>query len=145
MSPACQVPAPPRKARATKRPAARLSRWTGRQLVCERLEDRNLLAIVTWIGSSLNPIWSSASNWRDDAGVHRLPGAADDVVIGPTAGYTVTHDAADADTVQSLTLSGKLSIGAGSLAVEALTVPGHLTLRVGGTLTLVTDDSTSVV
>src|SRR4051794_30867442 len=51
-----------------------------KRLVFEHLEERTLLATITWINPS-GGNWNSLSNWRDSSNVNRVPGSADDVVI----------------------------------------------------------------
>ena len=64
---------------------------TGRRLSLEPLEDRRLLSIQ-WDGgpSGTGTSWQDKTNWLGDV----LPGATDDVVIGPTfASRTITSTA----------------------------------------------------
>jgi hypothetical protein len=90
----------------------------------ELLEDRLTPSTVNWTGDSGS--WSVAANWTDDMGVHRLPTAADDAVIG-VAGVTITH-ATGTDTVQSLTISDNasatLELSGGSLALSTRSTVG---------------------
>ena len=59
-------------------------------LSLEELERRCLLATVSWTNLA-GGNWNTATNWRDDAGLNRVPGPADDVVIDLAgANYTVT-------------------------------------------------------
>jgi hypothetical protein len=45
------------------------------------LEDRNLLASFSWIGSN-NGVWSNVANWQMDGNAAiRLPGPQDDVTV----------------------------------------------------------------
>jgi hypothetical protein len=119
-------------------------------LTLEMLEDRTMLSTVTWIASS-DGIWDTAGNWQDDQGVHRVPGAPDDVVIGQASAFTVTVNAnaqahslwikdPDAIVVSTgglLTISGGLTSDAlvkvvgGVLAAGQVTVPG-LTVQQNG-------------
>src|SRR5262245_14360908 len=58
-------------------------------LACvERLEDRHLLATVTWDGDAGDNNWQTAANWSNDS----LPTTGDDVVIDvPSSDITITH------------------------------------------------------
>ncbi len=110
----------------------------------EALEDRTLLATVTWVGGSGD--WDNAANWRDDQMVNRLPTSADDAVID-VSGITVTH-ASGKDAVGSLTVNDPFTLSGGSLTVlrqlqvqnnNTFTLSGGVlvsaTLAVGSTLT----------
>jgi alpha-L-arabinofuranosidase len=68
-----------------------------RILKFERLEERHMLSATAWIGSNGN--WNQASHWSNG-----VPTAASDVTISPAAAATITIQAGEADTVQSLTL-----------------------------------------
>ncbi len=69
----------------------------------EILEERRVLATVTWDGGAGSQFWEDAANWSANA----LPTAADDVVIAdlPAAGYTIV-DIVSNPIVKSLVLSG---------------------------------------
>jgi len=96
-----------------------------------RLEDRTLLATVTWINPNGGD-WDTPSNWSTGA----LPGPSDDVVIN-LPNITVTHDTSVSDAVNSLTISSSqsaLDISNGSLALNTTSsIAGGLTLS-GATL-----------
>ncbi len=96
-----------------------------------RLEDRTLLATVTWINPAGGD-WDTPSNWSSDA----VPGPSDVVVID-LGGVTVTHSSSASDAVNSLTIpvSGvTLNLSNGSLALSADSdIAGSLTMS-GGTL-----------
>src|SRR5579862_3137909 len=65
----------------------------------ERLEERLAPATVTW-NNAAGGDWDTASNWTDNLGVHRLPGATDDVAIANlNAGAAVTHTQSAIDSV----------------------------------------------
>ncbi len=68
-----------------------------RRLRFERLEDRALLAVDTWIGGSGN--WSLASNWS--AG---LPTSTTDAVIDTASAATITIPAGQTFAINSLTV-----------------------------------------
>ena len=89
--------------------------------------------VVTWINSDGGD-WDTPSNWVDQNGIHRVPGATDKAVID-ISGITVTHNSPYADAVYSLTSQANIELSAGSLSLGAAsTIAGQLTLD-GGTLT----------
>ncbi len=95
------------------------------------LEPRTMLSTVVWTNPAGGD-WDTGANWSTGS----VPGASDDVTINIPAGITVFHGQTDADTVNSLTVtgSGTLSIPSGSLAIEsASTIAGPFDLM-GGTL-----------
>ncbi len=66
----------------------------------EQLEDRRLLAIVSWDGGGDAMSWSDALNWSGD----ELPGSDDDVTINLASNPTVTFSSAAGNvSVHSLT------------------------------------------
>src|SRR5437870_817797 len=73
--------------------ARRTMRTTLLQL--EQLEDRTLLAPVSWLGGSGD--WNNGANWSNGVG----PGPDDDTTID-VPGITVTHSTGS-HTVKSLT------------------------------------------
>jgi hypothetical protein len=94
----------------------------------EALERRDLLATVNW-ANPLGGDWNTASNWSGGA----LPGAGDDVIIGPIGG-TVTHSSGT-HSVHSLTSAANFVLSGGSLTLAGLsTLNSKFTLS-GGTLT----------
>src|SRR5262245_57570582 len=96
------------------------------------LEDRILMSTVTWVGGSGD--WATATNWKDDALVNRLPGPDDDAVID-VAGISVTHSTGS-DTVKSLTVNDPFTLSDGTLTVAGNLVQqnGNLLTQTGGTL-----------
>jgi hypothetical protein len=101
----------------------------------ESLEGRNLLSTVTWINPNGGD-WSDGSSWSTGS----VPGANDDVVIDMPV--TVTHSAAQTDTVHSLTESSgsTLELSGGTLSfATTFTINGTLLLD-GGTLDLLNKD-----
>ncbi len=96
-----------------------------------RLEDRTLLATVTWINLAGGD-WDTPSNWSSDA----VPGPSDDAVIA-VPGIIVTHSSSASDAVDRLSIpvSGvTLNLSNGSLSLSAVTdIAGNLTMS-GGTL-----------
>ena len=101
-----------------------------------RLEERTLLATVTW-ASDVSGDWDNQSMWSGDA----VPGAADDAVI-PFSDITVTHNSSAADSVRSVVSEASLDLSNGSLAIaSSSSISGGLTLEgsalsTAGTLTL---------
>ena len=68
-----------------------------RRLRFERLEDRAMLAIDTWIGGS--GYWGLASNWSGG-----VPTSATDAVINTATAATITISAGQTFAVNSLTV-----------------------------------------
>ena len=106
-----------------------------RALRVELLEDRRLLAAVSWINPA-GGAWEVGSNWSNGTG----PGSADDAVIN-VAGISVTHSSGS-HSVKSLTsndafiLSGGVLIVTGNLQEQngnSFTNTNSFTLA-GGTL-----------
>src|SRR5262245_51460220 len=61
------------------------------RLNLEYLEDRILLSNIFW-NVDANGSWDVPGNWKDEAGVSRLPAAGDDVFLDRAAGpFTITH------------------------------------------------------
>src|SRR5688572_11403845 len=83
----------PRTARSRRRnrkpPGARPS--------VEVLEDRTLLAVITWI-SEVSASWHSPSNWFPN----RVPAAGDDVVIPDQPGALTITFSTGTSTIRSL-------------------------------------------
>ncbi len=101
----------------------------GRVALVEFLEDRCLLALVSWTSPAAGA-WEVGSNWSNGTG----PGAGDDVVIDLT-GISVTH-ASGSDAVKSLTVNDPFTLSGGSLAVGTPTAPGILQAQNGNVFTL---------
>src|SRR5262245_8924106 len=81
----------------------------------EQLESRVLLANIFW-NVDADGFWDVASNWKDENGVSRLPGAGDDVFLDRAAEpFTITHRQGS-DNVHSLHANtANLSLSGGSL------------------------------
>ena len=74
----------------------------------ERLEDRNLLSAVHWVGNGDGHSWANAANWS--TGV--IPAITDDVTINAVVG-TVIQGPTVNTTINSLDLqSGTLTLSA---------------------------------
>ncbi len=103
----------------------------GRRLRMEALEDRRVLAAVSWDGGGDGVNWSDPDNWSGNA----LPTSADDVTISVGGTITVIH-ASGSTTIQSLTSDENLTISGGSLTVTtgASNVNGDLTVSSTATL-----------
>jgi len=110
------------------------------------LEDRTLLATVTW-ASGVSGDWDNPAMWTGGA----VPGPGDDAVI-PFGDITVTHSSPASDSVNSLTMSssdsaldlsnGSLALAttsstAGELAIEGATLSTAGDLTVDGSMTWV--------
>src|SRR5262245_18900465 len=75
----------------------------------ERLEDRTLLATITW-GNNLGGNWNTATNWI--GGV--VPGIGDDAVIPDLPGTpTITYSSGTSE-IHSLSSAETLAISGGS-------------------------------
>ncbi len=84
------------------------------RLGLEALEDRTLLAIVTWDGGAVPPNfnWNDPANWSGDT----LPGTGDDVTIPDLVGTPVITSSG-AVAIRSLTSAERIAITGGSLSV----------------------------
>ena len=90
-----------------------------------------MLSTVTWV----NPFggsWSNVGNWMDQAGVFRLPTAADDVVINQPGNIRIVYDAGNT-SIASLTTTDEIEIPSGSLTIGTA---GGTTSTFGSTLTI---------
>ena len=84
-------------------------------------------ATVTWIGGSGD--WNTTANWSTGD----LPGAGDDVVVGPGPAITVTHSSG-ADTVHSIQSQQAFVLSGGALAVSTTFQASNTFTLSGGTL-----------
>ena len=118
--------------RSTSHGAAESSLFSCR-LAVESLEDRRVLAAVSWDGGGDGINWSDGLNWSTNA----LPTSADDVTISVPGTITVTH-ASGNDTIRSLTSAENLSITGGNLTVTtgASSVSGTFNLAYPATLSV---------
>lgn len=79
-----------RPLRRRSRAANRRQQPQARRLTLESLEARRLLAIFWAVDQ--DGFWDVPTNWRDDAGVNRLPTAEDEVFLDrPSGAFVVTH------------------------------------------------------
>src|SRR5947208_638311 len=92
----------PRSQRAMCRPAL------------ERLEDRLLLAAISWTNLAGGD-WDTPGNWSSG----NLPTASDDVVLSANlvAGAGITDNQGISESVNSLTSSDRVTFSGGNLAV----------------------------
>ena len=84
-----------------------------RRFVIEQLEDRRLLATVSWDGGGGNLLWSNPLNWSSD----QLPGSSDDVTLDASGLVTFGISSGEPAYVKSLTLRDSLLISQGTLNV----------------------------
>lgn len=103
-----------------------------RGLGLQPLEERCLLAVVTWVADT-DGFWDVASNWQDDLGVNRVPSALDDVTIDRAADITVTVRSGT-QSINSLNSSETLAITGGTLELTEASSVSTLTMS-GGVLT----------
>ncbi|MFM9996087.1 MAG: beta strand repeat-containing protein [Phycisphaerales bacterium] len=79
----------------------------------ERLEDRRVMALVSWDGGASTNSWHDAANWSGD----QLPGANDDVVIDvPASAATVVHSSSVLTLVRSITNFEGLTLSGGTIS-----------------------------
>lgn len=83
------------------------------RLTAERLEDRRLLAVVTWDGGGGNLNWNTAANWDTDT----LPGPGDDVVIADVAPDISIFHSSGTTSINSLTSAESLRILGGTFEI----------------------------
>jgi hypothetical protein len=101
----------------------------------ESLEIRRLLSSVSWAGGTAGN-WDVAGNWSGGA----VPTSTQDVTINPASATTVTIQAGDIESVNSVALGAgnTLSITGGSLTTAAdLTNSGMVTVSPGCALAVV--------
>ncbi|HMC11964.1 MAG TPA: hypothetical protein VKH44_11765, partial [Pirellulaceae bacterium] len=124
----------PRRTAAGKRLAAaarrQFIRRRFRQIRLEVLEDRRLLANVTWDGGGDGTTWGDRFNWSADT----LPGASDDVVIDVPESATVRYTTGNT-SVQSLVSQEALIISGGALTIgHSSAINGSFAIDAGSTL-----------
>jgi hypothetical protein len=125
-----------RKLRRSSRKSSPVLRRACRPLL-SRLEERTLLATVTW-ASDVSGDWDSPAMWTGGA----VPGPNDDAVIS-FSNITVTHDTSASDTVDSVNCAAALDITSGSLTIDTTSpsqpgsaVSGQFNLSGGASLQL---------
>ena len=99
-------------ARRKPNPRRRLSQ---RRLLVERLEERRVLAMITWTGAGDGSSWADAANWD----LARLPAAGDDASIPDVAPTSVVlFDS----TASDISLSSLTSAEAFQISTRTLTL-----------------------
>ena len=103
---------------------------------CEHLEQRHLLAAVSWDGGGNGTSWTDPLNWSTNA----LPGVDDDVTIDVVSNPTITLSTGTQAirsliSVESVSFSGGTLIVAGASSISSLTLSGG-TLTGSGDLTV---------
>jgi hypothetical protein len=103
----------------------------------EYLEDRLTPSTVSWINPAGGD-WDVGTNWSTG----NVPGADDDAAVG-FSGITITHNASNADSVNSLQSEASLDLEGGSLTIAnnsviegAMTVGPINQLKLNGDLTI---------
>jgi hypothetical protein len=102
---------------------------------------------ITWIGNANQgpDSWHTASNWQDNLGANRVPGAGDHVCISSAANTdsiaysTGTTSVASLESEEALTISGgtlELTSATEESKVNNLTLSGSGTLSGAGNLTI---------
>jgi len=122
--------------RFRRRPArVRMRRQNKRKAIqysaAESLEDRVMLAAVSWTGAGDGTNWNNAQNWSTQA----VPGAGDSVTINLTNSQTIVYSSSACNTtIQSLNGNDPLSITGGSLTITGnSTLTGNFSMT-GGAL-----------
>jgi RHS repeat-associated protein len=115
-----------RKGNSRRMDCRRNDRLRTRRLQLESLEDRRLLAVLTWDGEAGTADWHDEANWSTNT----VPGPSDDVQLDAAA----VHIGGDL-TVRSLTLDGGSLDVMANVAVEQLEMKGG-TLAGNGTVTV---------
>jgi fibronectin-binding autotransporter adhesin len=136
----------PRSSRSASKQSGHPRFW---KPLLEVLEDRTLPSTITWINAT-GGNWDNATNWSTGS----LPGADDDVVISTAAAATITIQAGDGITVQSITAGSNdtLSITGGTPTVSVgdsvlsgtLSMTSGTLIASGSGVTLTANGSTTV-
>lgn len=100
--------------RLSRRNSRRGVRQNLRRLLAEQLEDRRVLAAVTWDGGAGSLEWSAAANWDTDT----VPTVVDDVFIPDLEGEP-TINVKGTFAVNSLNTLEQVQFSGGSFAVAA--------------------------
>ena len=98
-----------------------------RKFEIELLENRSLLAVVTWDGGAGTLNWTDANNWDNNL----IPATVDSVVIPDLAGTPTIVYGSGTRTVASIQTAEILSVTAGSLSING-NLSGVGSLRVAG-------------
>jgi hypothetical protein len=125
--------------RTSRRPnlASQLLRRGDRPLGIEPLENRWVLAAVSWDGGGDGVNWTDGLNWSNNV----VPTNVDDVTIN--LGGTITH-ASGSHTIRSLTSTQNLTLSGGSITVTtgASSISG--TLAISNLASLTANGATAV-
>jgi hypothetical protein len=97
------------------------------RFVLEQLEDRCLLAPISWTNPA-GGFWDVGSNWSNGTG----PGSADDAIIDQPGTITIEFRSGDV-SVQSISNNENFTISGGSLSVGAAGTLGQAVLVGAGT------------
>ena len=123
-----------RKPQPSPEPLFRTRRRRRRGLRLDVLEDRIAPATVTW-NNAAGGDWDTVSNWTDNLGVHRVPGASDNAVIGSlNSGASVTHTTNASDSVMSIMASAPIGLSKGTLTVSGSFSDSSMVTLAGATL-----------
>jgi YD repeat-containing protein len=122
----------PMKNRSRQRQLAKPNRSRknrGWLLGFEPLEDRRLLALVTWDGGGGDDRWENAANWTGDV----VPGAMDDAQIDVAGSLRTIVIDSSSITVRSLNSQENLQVkGTGNFTINSQSGPGTMSLIAGG-------------
>lgn len=98
----------------TRRPQnVKRSKATRRQMFMEQLEDRRMLAAVSWTGGGGDLLWSNPANWS----TAQLPGPNDDVTVEAEGAVTIAYDILGPASIRSLDLKDSLVITNGAINI----------------------------
>ncbi len=89
-------------------------RFRRRRFAIELLEDRRLLAVVTWDGGAGTLNWTDANNWDTNV----IPATVDSVVIPDLVGTPTILYGSGTRTVASIQTAETLSVTGGSLSIN---------------------------
>jgi hypothetical protein len=118
-----------------------------RRLLVESLEERRVLATLTWVGdvpgAGNNVLWGANNagntNWKDEADADALPADGDTLVFdGSGATFALTNDIANLDnlTLQFTdAVAGDYSIAGNTIGLAAAGITSNVTAGAGVTIT----------
>jgi hypothetical protein len=104
-----------------------MRRHSRRAYYAERLEDRRLLAAVSWDAGGDGVNWSDPNNWSNNL----VPGGSDDVTINIVGSPTIVINAA-APTINSLVSFDHLSVPTGGSLILTNGATLHANLSISG-------------
>lgn len=106
---------------------AHRARWS----TLETLENRQLLAAVSWDGEAGDNLWHSAANWSTNT----VPDAGDDVSLSVAGAPTVLFNTQTGSrTIRSLSSNQSVAFSGGSLAVTTTAIMQAALTMSAGTL-----------